>query len=253
MDNEWEDESAQGPGARLAEAREARGMTVENVAFELRLSVQLIHSLERDAPDPKLNKTFVRGYLRSYARCVGLSPNDIILNFERTVEPIAYPQPEPLVDELPATPTSFERLMAFYGAHQRPLVVGLGSTIAAVLLAVLVMLMPHSPDKINLSSVTEFDEGPTEVVSAREAPIQAILGRLELSFTEECWVTIFDGEHARLVTGIQSPGQPLRLEGRPPFQVMLGNPKGADLRYNGASVNMTKARDETGIVNLTLG
>ena len=59
-------------GARLKAAREARGMTPRDVAQQLRLDVHVIEALEADDPERLPARTFVRGYLRNYARLVGL-------------------------------------------------------------------------------------------------------------------------------------------------------------------------------------
>lgn len=59
-------------GARLKAAREARGLERKDVAQQLRLDVHVIEALEADDLARLPARTFVRGYLRNYARLVGL-------------------------------------------------------------------------------------------------------------------------------------------------------------------------------------
>ena len=70
-----------GPGRRLAEAREAQGLAPEDVAGQLRLSLQTVQSLENDDYEQLPPAAFVSGYLRSYARLLGLPEQEILDRF----------------------------------------------------------------------------------------------------------------------------------------------------------------------------
>ena len=72
-----------GPGARLREAREAANTTVDKVAAALLLDSDTIRALEADAFDRLPAPTFVRGYLRGYARIVGLPAGPILDLYDR--------------------------------------------------------------------------------------------------------------------------------------------------------------------------
>ena len=67
-----------GPGARLRAAREAAHISVDKVATSLLLDTGTIEALEADAFDRLPAPTFVRGYLRGYARIVGLPAAPIL-------------------------------------------------------------------------------------------------------------------------------------------------------------------------------
>lgn len=66
------------PGKRLREAREARGLSREGVAAQLRLNVRLITALEEDDYDALPGATFTSGYLRSYARLLELPEDSFV-------------------------------------------------------------------------------------------------------------------------------------------------------------------------------
>ena len=72
-----------GPGARLREAREATNTTVDKVAAALLLDSDTIRALEADAFDQLPAPAFVRGYLRGYARIVGLPAGPILDLYDR--------------------------------------------------------------------------------------------------------------------------------------------------------------------------
>lgn len=72
-----------GPGQRLAKAREARQLTVEAIAAQLRVETKVIAALDRDDYEQLPSAVFVRGYLRAYARAVGLPAEPLIEAFDR--------------------------------------------------------------------------------------------------------------------------------------------------------------------------
>lgn len=71
------------PGRQLRKAREARGMAVADVAATLRLSVATVDNLEQDRYDRLPPDTFVRGYLRTYARLLELDPQPLVDAFDQ--------------------------------------------------------------------------------------------------------------------------------------------------------------------------
>mgnify|MGYP001116335732 CR=1 FL=1 len=67
-----------GPGDVLRAARESAGMSVEQVADKLHLLQSVVSSLEKDCYDRIRGETFVRGYLRNYARLLGVDAEDVL-------------------------------------------------------------------------------------------------------------------------------------------------------------------------------
>ncbi|MCT7655844.1 helix-turn-helix domain-containing protein [Oceanimonas sp. NS1] len=62
-----------GPGALLRQAREGRGWSQNEVARRLNLRVAVIESLDSDQYKAGVALTFLRGYVKAYARLVGVS------------------------------------------------------------------------------------------------------------------------------------------------------------------------------------
>ncbi|MCY4350988.1 MAG: DUF4115 domain-containing protein [Thiotrichales bacterium] len=73
----------QGPGAYLRNAREEADMNLDAVANMLLLSPKTLELLEADAHDRLPAPTFVRGYLRGYARVLGLPSGPILDMYNR--------------------------------------------------------------------------------------------------------------------------------------------------------------------------
>lgn len=69
-------------GEILAQAREATGLSVEDIARQLRFGVRQIQALEAGRLDQLPGGTFVRGIVRSYARLLKLDPAPLIERLE---------------------------------------------------------------------------------------------------------------------------------------------------------------------------
>lgn len=72
-----------GPGASLVAAREAQGLSLEQVARHLRLDTATVEAIERDECPVHVPVPFVRGYLRAYAKLVGLDADALVSAFNR--------------------------------------------------------------------------------------------------------------------------------------------------------------------------
>lgn len=72
------------PGARLRREREARGMTLQQVAEQLNLDVNAIAALESENFAALGAPVFAKGHLRRYAAILGQPAEDILLGYERS-------------------------------------------------------------------------------------------------------------------------------------------------------------------------
>lgn len=70
-------------GPKLRRAREELRLTITDIARQLRLTEERIESLENNDYQDMPGITFLKGYLRAYARLVNLPADELILDFER--------------------------------------------------------------------------------------------------------------------------------------------------------------------------
>jgi len=68
-------------GTTLRTARERSGLAIEDVAASTRITVALLHAIERNAFDKVPSGIFARGFIRSFAREVGLDPEEMVAQF----------------------------------------------------------------------------------------------------------------------------------------------------------------------------
>lgn len=70
------------PGTLLKQKREELGLTQGQISERLRLRVTIIQSIEDNQFEDGQVTTFTRGYLRSYAKAVGLAEDEVLCAFD---------------------------------------------------------------------------------------------------------------------------------------------------------------------------
>lgn len=70
------------PGTLLKQKREDLGLTQRQIADRLRLRLSIIQSIEENRFEDGQVATFTRGYLRSYAKAVGIRESEILCAFD---------------------------------------------------------------------------------------------------------------------------------------------------------------------------
>ncbi|MGR5237581.1 cytoskeleton protein RodZ [Vibrio alfacsensis] len=79
-------------GTLLKNKRESLGMTQKHVADRLRLRVSVIQDIENNRFESQQVATFTRGYLRSYAKLVGLDEKTVLAALEQNSDVHVQPQ-----------------------------------------------------------------------------------------------------------------------------------------------------------------
>src|SRR5262249_35967010 len=74
------------PGARLRAAREQAGLSLDQVAQQLKLAPRQVRALEEESFDELPGRTFSRGFMRNYARLLNLDAQDLLAQLPETVQ-----------------------------------------------------------------------------------------------------------------------------------------------------------------------
>ncbi len=252
-------------GARLARARARAALTVDQVAEKLRLDRSTVVALEADDHRSIGAAVFVRGFLRRYASLVGESSAEIEALYAQRPDAVLRPD---------LSRTGMHRIEP--DAHDRKF--GLvPAVIAALVLAVIgaiwwaVRAKPSSYTVVTeehtqvVTSPGPAAASPAPGVPAMPAAAAAVpslpgasppngalgavasdkpptlaprLKTLELSFSGESWVEIYDARGMRLSFGFGHAGTTQTLTGTPPFRFVLGNVPAVALSLDGAGVSL---------------
>ncbi|HYH41397.1 MAG TPA: RodZ domain-containing protein [Burkholderiales bacterium] len=117
---------ASSAGASLAAAREEMNLSISDVARHLKLTTAQVEALEEGAYERLPGRVFVRGFLRNYAKLLGVDPQPLLRRIEHEM-----PQPR-VVQEAPHQP---EAVMPTGEKSKIPLYAGIVAIIVAALAA----------------------------------------------------------------------------------------------------------------------
>lgn len=106
----------QRPGALLKSAREQAKLSEEDVARELRMTATKVRALEADEYEKLHSDTFIRGYLRTYAKLLNLDPNAILEAYKQARREAGLadePEESPLQINVPAPARSMGKFIVW--------------------------------------------------------------------------------------------------------------------------------------------
>ena len=81
-------------GARLKREREQRKITLDDIAVSTKIGTRFLAAIEEDRFDQLPGGIFNKGFVRAYARHLGMDENQAIADFVAATEPV-LPEPEP--------------------------------------------------------------------------------------------------------------------------------------------------------------
>jgi cytoskeleton protein RodZ len=99
-------------GKLLRDAREAKGIAIEDMADKLHLLTDVVRGIEQCDFEEMPSRVFVRGYVRNYARLVGLNAQEMLDKFDQAhPEDLSHLQ----IDKTPHLPTDSPVASRFAG------------------------------------------------------------------------------------------------------------------------------------------
>ena len=119
-----------GIGERLRNAREARGLTVGAAEGLTRIRAVYLQALEDEQFDRLPSPAYARGYLRTYARALGLTPNELVemypAAFGASPRPVFATTPAQIPIRPTTPPSRLRRLVMYVGGTVVTVVLVLG-------------------------------------------------------------------------------------------------------------------------------
>lgn len=157
-------ESLAAVGSRLAQLRETRGWTVDDVSARLKVAPQKLRALEAGDISHLPGVTFALGVVRSYAKMLGVDPEPFAqaLRRERGVPEVDLSMPASSGTDLPRGRVS---IPLGGSSRHHPWLWGTG----IVVVAVVAVLMWHTGGDSS-SLLARFKSGDAEHASAASAP-----------------------------------------------------------------------------------
>lgn len=232
---------AEGVGLWLRHARESRNLTLEDVEAQLRIRKRYLKALEQADYAALPGDLQIRGFLRNYARFLGLSPEEAIARYEadlagRPMQPPSHAVPKEARRPVLERPSAFAPIDAMdveppvasrFSTGKLQLLVGLAIIFLVVSLTALsISLLGHAAPATPLPTAT-----PTQLVTLQPgtptppptfvpADDGAVTIRLEAQI--HAWVRL-TADGVVVFQGIATPGTPLVAQGKEKVLVETGS------------------------------
>ncbi len=245
------------PGERLKKAREAKALTLEQVASALKILPRMLEAIEKDSYKDLPEPVFVRGYLRLYADLVALPSSDIVARFDEyyTADTGRSPQVRLQSPPLQRLPDMNPRRLPTvkWGA--------MGGVALLVMLSLVSVAVWQStlPKKVMAwfqaspsAEVTQATPTTTNTINLpNTSTTQQAIDTLDLSFTATTKVLIRDSSGKELANGEKVAGDTLTVTGESPFAIELNPADAVQFRFNQSPIDL-KPYTVNGIVNFRL-
>ena len=229
-----------GCGGRLANARQAAGLSCEDVATRLKMPLRVVRALEADDLTVLGAPVFVRGQLRSYARLL-----DFDIEPELSRSRIAVVAPPELVSHshTPRYQWILEQ------ATRRAIYIVLT---AAIALPVWLGMRPHLSNELPVASldlpatpVAQPGAGTAKTPPPRTPLIASMASMtgstapaLSLHVTGDTWLQVFAADGSRLEQGTLAAGERRSYDRGDLGRVVIGNSAAVELKKAGKPVDL---------------
>ena len=247
-------------GQILSEARKKRRLRYKRLSTELNIPEKYLQALEEEdygvmpGGDP-----YIRGYLRAYAKKLGIDPDFII---ERYSENLINEQITPIIKPprgkdifvlskkyIMAVALFLLFLLFIYlspSCSEEVLVVTpVEDQLEKVFVETLITETGMELEQIDsLKNVEDFAPSidlinkKIEVQTAEEPFVMEDV--LEFYFLKECWISV-ENEFEKLVYKLAGEETSLEVRSKGPFKVIVGNAKNANLIFNGIVIDLLES------------
>jgi transcriptional regulator with XRE-family HTH domain len=259
-------------GAWLRRQREARQISLREIADRTKISLRYLEAMEEDRFEVLPAPVFAKGFLREYARYVGLSPDEVVNHYLSVQQPDGLgaagvlgpgggggPRPHAwsegdearerrggLVGHGPRTSHATPRASAS-GSWPRALIV----TAMVVALLGIVAFLAFLSDRWRQSRARRGEDRPpivapvaAPVPAGPPVPAAAPSAPLEVTvdFSQECWVeVIVDGGSRR--AEMREQGESMQLDARQSVVfTKIGNAAAVEIQVNGYPYPLEKRK-----------
>jgi cytoskeleton protein RodZ len=265
-------------GRMLAAERERQGISIVDMAARLRLHPKQIAAIEAEDLDRLPGGPFVRGFVRNYAKELRIDPAPLLDALRERLAPAetgaesAAAGPSQVVRD--ATRERVSRSVVIIGAVGALIafgVIGWLSTRsappavdrkqAAMPPAPVAPVTPVANDSPSVSAaslpaqISAPDAAAPGGATESAAPIAAApapASLIRLAFRERAWVEVTQADGRVLLSQNNDAGSEQKLDGKPPFKLVIGNASAVTLEYRGRAIDLKPLTSIENVARVTL-
>lgn len=233
------------PGHQLASAREAKGMTLDAVGESTGIPRGVLEALEANDWDKLDAPVYVRGYLRKYARLLGLDQAALVEAYEAAALP-RDPEIHSYVSEhlpvehsvrwlIPVTALIIIVLLVLVGLWSWHRFHASSNRAQAPASAVSAMMALTDATPAKASASAAGGSVPPQATVKPGSAAEAAAGlKLHMQIRQPSWVEVYGQDNKRLYYNLAAAGTELDFHAeKGALRVFLGNADGVKLEVNG--------------------
>jgi cytoskeleton protein RodZ len=258
-------------GERLHRARIDKGLELADIARDTRVPLRHLVAIESDSHESLPALTYSIGFVKTFARAVGLPPEEIGAQFKAETSKLAHvPQTMPLepLDEARLPPRGVVAASAVgvvlivaaiwawgAGMFEReppPPVVAAPTEASAPADTAESAALPDEQPALPVSETGDIGVPPTAAVPAETAPpldpnaAPAAGGPVVITATEEAWIKVYDAADQTVKMGILKPGESYQVPAdRGDLQLWTGRAGALRITVGGRPIPALGAIDQT--------
>ena len=229
-------------GAKLKQAREQQGLSVDDVAASLKLLPRIIDSLESDNYQALPEPVFIKGYVRLYAELLHLPTQDLDVQYPTT--PLFKVQTLLPVDELPELTSHHSSSYVKLSHHSKNTTSKvwlsiLGMALVAAMVIGVWQSMSLRGKKAEQPIVANSSVQEQNVISLPNVTTtRAVTDILKLQFSEPTKVYIKDANGTELANTTSKAGDTLTVQGESPFAIELNPAHAVQFTFNDKAIDL---------------
>jgi len=266
------------PGEWLRRAREKADLTVQQVAGSLRLDVRLIAAIEDNRFKELGAPVYAKGYIRKYARMVGVAEEDMLRRYEAFGDIAVLPDPIPTASGSIPQPPKLLPSWALW-AVAAMILIAIAITLLQLRSSAAVMVAPTStalpsPESTPVEQPAEV--APVSDMSAQEASqsqsvavsavaatsgdasaMSSTIGAAQLALLlkfsgGDSWVEVYDANNHQVLYDLGRNASARQISGVPPLRVVLGSASNVSAQVNGRKLNIPASRIEANVARFAI-
>ena len=259
----------------LRAAREAHGWSLRQVAERLHITEAQVKGLEDGDYTALPGAAFARGFLKNYARLLGLDPEPLLKTYDASNEGSGLHPSETVLPASEGPLLDYSRRVLIFSvlivisviavawwvwSHQQlqGLPVTAVSPMVAKHPAASAKVVTIAPSVSAAASVPAIGNPPAApglpvapVPATRSAAVATGPG-LTFQFSADCWVQVKDSTGKTLLAVLGHRGDVLRVDsGTPPYNVLVGKASAITISYDDKSVPLPA--NALGVARLQIG
>jgi len=237
-------------GATFKQARESKGISLDQIANETRISTRFLAAIENEEFHLLPGGVFNRGFVRAYAEKIGIDPDQAVADYQRIAE---VRQPEILSTSTPAASGArkgrlypvalgglFLLIVIFYVATRESAHTAQTASAPAkpatetVQAAAPAIPPPESvtpPPVASETSTAAAEPDTQQAPQTPQNPAQTAL-TLEMEANEKTWVKVTADGNAVDPGEVLEPGTTRKFSAQNAIRISVGNAAGVSLKLN---------------------